>query len=237
MSKSDYYLVVQNKRKFKIIKMEELGFFKTKKRLEEIDCFTLMFNTLEDMNLYLFKKGLINSINNDIFIIKRYGDNIIYLEPIYNSKLNIQMEEINKYKRNNWEIPRSDSYYIINKFICRMYYDEEFYNSVISGKTNIYKSFYSLFDYTPTSIESYKEIVDDCKWSNKSYYLIRNIYEALNRHINYLYENNRRNIINNLYEVTDKNYEDGQLRLFDYKDLINNQNKESDKIYEKKRIK
>lgn len=35
-------------------------------------------------------------------------------------------------------------------------------------------------------------------------------------------KSNKRNIIHNLYEITDKNYIDGQLNLFGYKSLINN---------------
>jgi len=225
MSKNRFYLVAKNKNtnEFKKINLHDLGFEKNSLKLEDIDKLTLQFNNPEELNAYLKAKGIVNSSNNDIFIVKRNDSNeekISYLETIYKGNMTDTILEINKFQRKDSINKSTDS---LNKlyftFINRMYKNEKFYDYITFGNTNVYEKFYIHFIDNSIPANIYKSKINDVTWAYNSYYLARNVYEAINSFDNVKLRNkynSRDDIKDKLYEVTDKNYFDGQISLFDY---------------------
>ena len=151
MSKNRFYLVAKNKNtnEFKKINLHDLGFEKNSLKLEDIDKLTLQFNNPEELNAYLKAKGIVNSSNNDIFIVKRNDSNkekISYLETIYKGNMTDTILEINKFQRKDSINKSTDSLnQLYFTFINRMYKNEKFYDYITFGNTNVYEKYYIHF--------------------------------------------------------------------------------------------
>ena len=213
--KNKYYLLARdlNDNNIKLIKSGSI---------ENIDKYT-MDTTNNKLILDLLYDGTINSIDQDIFIVKRKGNNIEYLEPIYN----------NTYYKQSLEkaINKEDSgyYKIINEFIRIMKNNSIYYKYVCLNLTDIYKKFFDYFRNIELDLDLlYKQKFNDGRWALKSYPLIRNIVESFNRYSRF----DNGDVINNISNynkrikkereenlqaikiVTDKDYINGQLDFF-----------------------
>lgn len=224
--KNSYSLVIRdtNSNDIKLIK---------KSTLEEIDKYTIS-KSKEEIILDLLQDKKIDSINQDIFIVKRKGNNINYLEPIYNNTYykNSLIKAINKDKTGNINI--------LNDFIKNMKNNVTYYKFVNLNLTDIYKKFYDYFRFREMDLDILiRQKYNDGKWAITSYPLARNIVESFNRYnmlnngniIDNAYNysknitNERNKCKNAIYIITDKEYIDGQLDFFNivrYNDSDNN---------------
>ena len=209
--KNNYYLVCMNK------DTKEITLLK-KSSLEEIDLYTIN-KSEKDLLIKLLDDGKINSLNQDIFIIKKSGKTINYLECIYNDTYYKSSLE-GAIKKDNKSINN-----ILNEFIKTIKNNRNYYNYVNLGLSNIYKKFYDYFRHIELDINLlYKQKYKDGKWAMNSYTLIRSIIESFNIFFNNptneiinikknKYEE-RNKAIDEIHIITSENYIPGQINMF-----------------------
>ena len=214
--KSNYFLLALEKEK------EEINILK-KDSLENIDKYTIEKNK-ESLILESIDNGYINSINQDIFIVKRTGNKINYLETIYNDST-YKEDLINTINGNT-----KSKLFILNEFIKKMKYNNTYYRYINYGLTNIYKKFYDYFRHKELDINLLmQQKYRDGKWAIDSYPLIRSIIESINIYNKFDdyntieriktykdFNNNQRNkLLEKINMVTNKDYIIGQIDFFE----------------------
>lgn len=208
MGKNRYYLFARNKdtNKVKSIPLSDFDIYKDGNNnlknynsLEEIDIFTTSYDREEDIIMYLVNTNRLDSYNNELFIVSRNGGKYSFMENIYaDSHL---LAEVRSFALSDES--RGDKLYqnetILNYFIGMMG-GKKFRRFIESKYHNIYSLFVKYFDGCYDE-KMYRIKYKDGAWALKSYQLLRNIVEAINRF--YKINDNNNDIVNQA-----KNYKD-----------------------------
>ena len=180
--------------------------------LEDIDLYTMLFNNAKELTKALNKVGVY-----DYFIVNQSKNYIKKQEVIYSNNYNLEAIALNS---KNKKLSRSseDIINIIKAYCKKMAYDDEYYMLNTNGRTNIYSKLIKYFTFSRYhSVE--KIISSDGGWVKKSYPLIRNIVESfVSYHNNYEHtkdEINRELLNNKLKQLTDKDYNEDQISMFE----------------------
>ena len=248
---SGYYLVARNRKdnSFQVIKLKE-SWYLGKKRgrddvftrendLEAIDLVTTKFASEKDMAKRMLANGYITDSDVDIFIAsKRKSDGKSYIkfeEVLYNPKKDQKLDSLRRVAytslQTDFRRASEDLNLIYDEAIATLYFADDFYDMLISGETNVSKSFAEQF----RNIQMAEDIPYDLKQSDgfgaMDYASIRNMVEALNRLECFSrttredrYDKNREfiecnlsgriAIVPDLSLQLDENYIEGQLSMF-----------------------
>ena len=245
MAKNRYCLFVRNKDNdtVKLISLSEFDIYNegdktphSSNSLENIDVFTMSFNTSSDLATYLVEHNIIESYNVDIFVVSRRGDNIEYYEALYASdKLSSNVMMLALSKRDGRE---ADGFkhtdFILDLFGRMMINNTDFYKFVVAKYNKIYSKYISYFYGCSNESMAYNVKFRDGAWARSSYPLVRNIvlafneFDKLKKSENIVYsakekslalENRRNKCIDDISIYSDKYYADGQLSLFITNDI------------------
>lgn len=215
--KNTYYLIGRdsNTNQFEIISFTE----KRGSSLEEIDMQTIGYSNNITFTKDLIEKGLISQPFNDYYIVhQRKYNGKTYLktdEVLFATSTPIHQLAISSLEgtlKDNDKIID----YILKQFCFQMKCHPKFYQTVISGKTNIYTKFVKYFiddkDINPLSLK-YR---DGC-WVRESYPLLRNLTQAMDSFYEMKKKNKmgREKIEKQLLEKTDDKYNPLQFSLFE----------------------
>ena len=247
MPKNRYYLLARNRSTNKITKIslsdydiynEGSNIPKKYNSLEEIDLFTMSLYRIGDILMYLVNTNKLDNYDNELFIVKRGKNDFNYLEII--KKEERLTHELNKLATSKDKSINYSNETIINNFIVRFMTDNKFRNFIESKYHNIYIKFVDYYSNCHNPNLMYQQKYKDGGWSLKSYTLLRNIVEAINRYDlfpnkkdikqeafeyqNYLLDG-RKDCSEEIMFYTAPEYSDGQLSIF-------NQEKEPDKLSE-----
>jgi hypothetical protein len=255
MSKNKYYLIARNKtdNSFKIININNSC--DKSASLEEIDLYTLNYKKDTSLILDLYTKEKIDNFDIDLFIASRNNDSVDYLELLYNYNESNRFTKLKNVANSSIKGNISESIKDINSllddFILKMHNNDNFYRYVNSGCTNVYRKFYNYIDdINITDEDNLKDLFrikyNDGAWSLKSYRLIRNVTEAIDRFYRTLSYYNQESFTNNMSSrnkikskialETDNNYFEGQISLFDFMNNSKDESSTLDKLYEVKSI-
>lgn len=239
MSKNRYYLFGRDKdtNNVKVIGLSDYDVYsfgndyrRLDNYLEAIDYMTLGFDSQEDLVYYLVNTGRLDNYNTDLFIVCRNGDKIHYLENVYAGYDDAkELRSVGEEKLKGLPINYSN-YKILDDFAYKMINDRTFYRFIESKYHNVYLKYIDYFKNCNNLGAAYQIKFKDASWAVKSYSLIRNIVEAMNRYeklktiggsisnvafdyqvdLNSVRDMNKEDI--SIY--TDKGYGAGQLNLF-----------------------
>lgn len=244
---SKYYLVAKSKtdNRFEIVKIRgnEISCNGTSDlersfNLEKIDLFTSIFHSEEELLKYLKNKGRINLDDCELFIAARNGDTIKYLNCMYHFSDRVDLLRQIMISSDKKELTKDsvDATQLLNDFIYNVFHNERFYNLVVNGYTDIYKKFIDYFKRCSAGMKEYGySKYSDGRWAMTSYILQRSIMDAYNIY-NQTYKsrymlndaaslkrnnrNSRESITNELKLITDKDYVEGQISMFDTEYLL-----------------
>ena len=216
MGKSNmYYLIARNK------KTNSFNIIDVGNSLEEIDLYTINFDNKTQLVKQLVSEGKIDDSDVDTYIVVPKKDNgknyLNYMDILYSDSSGIKDISIG-FKNKN--IPTILVDETLNYFCFNMQHDSRFYDMVMLGKTNLYKKFTDYFEGRRYDI-FYDVKYRDGLWTQKSYPLIRNIYDAFSKY-NSSYKKDvtdqmYRSVIEDkiLFKI-DNNNCDNQMNLFDF---------------------
>lgn len=205
--------------------------------LEEIDLYTIKYDNQDELVKHLISEGKINNDDVDIYIAtpkKSNGiDYVNYMNVLYSDSKSI--EDISKGFLKK-DIPSNLVDDILNRFCFNMQNNARFFDMVTLGKTNLYSKFTDYFNG-----RRYDRVYDvkynDGGWIQKSYPLIRNIYDAFSMYFNMdnkkVEDNIYRKVLEDrfLFKTTNGKAED-QMNLFDYAEFKEENNEHEDKLLE-----
>ena len=215
MGKATKYFLVGRDREtneFDVIRVDGKRFT----TLEDIDLYTTSFNNASDLSKSLNREGDI-----DYFIVSqsKRGQEVFINknEVLFSNRTKIRkIAEDSKIKnigRSEYEIME-----IISKFCQKMSHDSNYHRLVRTGRTNIYPKFVSYF-YLSKYHTANEIRHKDGGWITKSYPLARNIVDSFindhtsNKHLSDLMY--RDLLDKRIRSVTDKDYDENQMTLFD----------------------
>ena len=220
-----YYLIARNK-KDNTVNVIPINNCEGNK-LENIDLYTINFNNEEELSMDLLSRGLITSIPVDLFIANQTKGVVNIQEVIYS-----YAKEIRSIAENSCNSCIDKSHEeidtILDSFASMMEHNTSFYNTVMFTDTNIYRKYIDYFEGENLSgTVKYNIKYKGNSWGRKSYKLIRNIVETINRFRNYKLSNHKMNknkfyrsmLMSKLIELTDKNFVPNQMGLLDSFDL------------------
>ena len=152
---SKYYLIAKDKNsdKFEIVKIRGNEIYSDKSdmlercfNLENIDLFTSRFNSEESLINYLKSNGRINLDNCDIFIASRNGNNIKFLNCIYNFSNRVDLLRTIMIQSDQGRLNSNSktSGSLLDDFINSIFKNKKYYDFVVYGFTDIYKKFVAL---------------------------------------------------------------------------------------------
>ena len=246
---SKYYLVAKSKNSedFEIIKFRENEIYSNGNdvlercfNLEKIDLFTSRFHTEEKLIQYLKENGRIKTDDVDLFVVSRNGNKIKFLNCIYYFGNRVEllrniMIDSDKSKLNEDSKFASS---LLDDFITNIYERDKYYTLVTYGYTDIYKKFVDYFrgrnvdlktllaakyrdgKWALTSYNLHRNIIDSYQLFNK-FYREHDMFTAISDH-NRKTRINRESIINGIRQLTDKDYVEGQMSMFDMMDVSTN---------------
>ena len=246
MAKNRYYLFARNKDTNKVVPvyLSEDDIYKNGDKncfnynsLEEIDVFTTSYGGEEEVIKYLINTNKLDNKSYDLFIVSRNGSEYNYMEILYNSTCllsEIRAVAFSILKKGDF-VYHNDV--ILNNFIELMS-NKKFRKYIESKYHNIYTLFIKYFDGCYGSSKMYQVKYRDGAWALKSYVLLRNIIEAINRFgeikkdkstkdialaakkYKEKLENVRNKSAADIMFYTEKNYKANQLSIFDDDDTI-----------------
>lgn len=217
-----YYLIARNKKDNSFCVVPFNGCDCNK--LEDIDLFTMNYKNELELSNELLSMGLIDSIPVDLFIVNQDKGQIFTQEVIYSYAREIESIAKNS-KDNRISDSRNDIDTILTGFAEKMHNDKKFNSMISYTDTNIYKKYVDYFiDHDEEDRVLYEAMYKNGSYAMKSYKLIRNIVEAINRYNNdYRFTSHninrnefyRRLLSDSLIAITDRNYISNQLSLLD----------------------
>ena len=224
--RKEYFLIARNKQNndYQIIKING----KRSNRLEEIDEFTLRFGNSSNMVDYLTKANVINFSDCDFYIANQTKQEMNYLEVVYDSREDrtgllrsvISASKAGKLDTNNEQAKR-----ILDNFADKVSANPVFNEYIINGKSSIPKIYVD--NFVGKNKANYSAKYKRGSWAIRTYSILRNVtvemnrFDATNRGFYYSdsrsrdNETARRKLDDKLLVLTDKNYVEGQLTLFD----------------------
>ena len=224
--RKEYFLIARNKQNndYQIIKING----KRSHRLEEIDEFTLRFGNSSNMIDYLTKAKVLEFTDCDFYIANNTKNEMNYLEVVYDSResrTELLREVIDASKQRSLDTNNEHAKRILDNFANKVSGDPVFNDYIINGKSKLPKMFVD--NFVGYNKANYRAKYKRGSWAIKTYSILRNVivemnrYDATNRGFYYLdsrsrdNETARRKLDDKLLVVTDKNYVEGQLTLFD----------------------
>lgn len=221
MSKTnEYYLIARNEKtnEFKVVPVNN----HRSSSLEDIDLFTIKFQSSEDLTKFLNEKNILSLAKYDFFIVnqKKIQDRTVLKkqELLFRKHKAIKdIAENSKAKSIYKSGPNIDA--ILDSFAYYMQQEDYFWGQVVTGKTNIYSKYADYF-VRGKNVDIPTVKYRDGGWARKSYPLIRNILEAESRPKT-KYETIERDmyrslIDDRLFEKTKSTYADEQISMFDF---------------------
>ena len=226
-----YYFIARNK------KTNDFNIVDIGNSLEDIDLYTINFTGNPQLIKDLKSKGKIVDEDVDIYIVlpkkENNEKNLYYMDILYSDSKNIK-NIAEGFKNNKKPATLVDE--VLNNFCYRMQHDSRFFDMIMLGKTNLYPKFVKYFE--GRKYDSFYDVkYRDGAWAQRSYPLIRNIYDAFskstffeNRNIN---DEMYRKLIEGkiLYKTGNGDY-DNQMDLFDYSEFTKDNISDEDKLLE-----
>lgn len=227
--RKEYFLVARNKQNndYQIIKING----KRSHRLEEIDEFTLRFGNSSNMTDYLTKAKVLEFSDCDFYIANQTNNEMNYLEVAYDSResrTELLREVITASKAGQLDTNNESAKKILDNFANKVIGDQVFNDYIINGKSKLPKMFVD--NFVGNNRANYRAKYKRGSWAIRTYSILRNVtvemnrYDATNRGFYYsdsrsrANEEARRKLDDKLLVVTDRNYVEGQLTLFDFED-------------------
>ena len=184
-----YYLVIRDKSNndYSIINISDrCGNCSRTNRLEVIDDLTTHYKDKNEFVGDLLEQGYIKNSNVDLFIVSpnSKGNMLSYYELVYNSnnKRDKKLKSIIEATLDNNIIKEEDDVkYILDRFADLMNYDDEFNNIVNFGYSNVPMIYVNYFKNNRGAKSFYQAKFKDGEWAMKSYSLIRNVVDIIDR--------------------------------------------------------
>ena len=214
-----YYLVARNRANndFQVIPV----FGNRGCSLEEIDLYTTEFSSEEELAKALREASVVSYSDIDFFIANQKrvkGETYLKKQELLFSKSK-KVQEIAQNSMNG-KIEKSSNQIdrILDYFGEKMTTNSGFYSDVIAGRTNVYEKYARYFPFNRSrSLASMK--YRDGGWARTSYPLVRNIVEATSREkrrYSRMSDQLHRDLLDTrLIRVTDPEYDENQLSMFD----------------------
>lgn len=245
---ANYFLIARNidNNDFHIIELKSKWYQKNgtdiKKRsnsLEAIDLVTTRFNSKEQMTKRLYTNGYLDFGEYDYFIVSKYRKNkeekLKYQEVIFNKRdertayfKDIAVNSLNK------NINCEANIRLLDRFINKMYYVEDYRKIVRDNLTALNYKFINVFNNIEKNDSIPYKLKYQNNWCLQNYQISRSIVDSFNRydelynqdvyknHVEYFNKlaKERFKIHKSLLKVCDKDYIEGQISLFDKKEQI-----------------
>lgn len=232
MGKSNMYYFVARDRVTNDLNIINIG-----NTLEEIDLYTIQYDNKDELIKHLNEKGIITGTDLDLYIAipknSSKGKYVNYMDVLYSDSRGV--EDIARGFLNK-NIPTHLVDAVLNKFCTNIQHNSRFFDMVTLGKTNIYSKFTDYFIG-----RRYDKVYDvkyyDGAWVQRSYPVIRNIYDAFSKFSNIgdrkIEDNIYRKILEDKFLFkTNNDVQNNQMNLFDYSEFSNENSDHEDKLLE-----
>ena len=223
MSRNYYFLVARDRdtNEFKVIPTSDTY----GSSLEKIDLFTIGFDSEQQLAKKLVCDKKMDHEDLDLFIAfqkKEKGNRHLYLKEVLYSSCRSIRDIAEASDNGDIESKRENITSILHEFCRRMKHNQSFYDTVMYGKTDLFKKFKDYFS-DRRYVDSYDIKYRNGGWVLKSYPLIRGIIELFysqnGKAKDQSFPNDqsfRKLLEEDLLRVTDPNYDPNQLNFLSF---------------------